>query len=233
MAKQTQTPQAQDEAQIMLNKSEAFVTKYGKQLIAAVVVIIVAVLGFIAFQNFSASKAEEASTALAPCQQYFMEQKFEEALNGDKKSCKGFINVAKEYSSTKAGNLAQLYAGLCCAQLQKWEDAKKYLENFDPEDDKMVSPAALNALATAYANTKDLDKAVDTYKKAAALADSRMDTGVNNSESPTFLLAAAEILMSQNKTEDALAIYKEIKTKYVNSTASQEIDKYIERASQK
>jgi len=233
MAKKTQTPQTPDETQIMLNKSEAFVTKYGKQLIAAVVILLVAVLGYIGWQHLSAEKAEEAGTALAPCQQYFLEGKYEEALNGDKKACKGFLYVANEYSSTKSGNLAQLYSGLCYANLEKWNEAKNCLEKFSPEDDKMISPAALNALASAYANTNELEKAVETYKKAAALADSKMSLGVNNSESPTFLLAAADILLSQNKNEEALAIYQDIKKKYINSAAYQEIDKYIERASQK
>lgn len=233
MAKNNQTPQTPDEMEVMLNKSEAFVTKYGKQLIAAVVLLVALVLGYVAYKNYSASSQEEASTALASCQQLFSEGKFAEALNGDKKTCKGFNYVAKEYSSTDAGNLATLYAGICYANLEKWNEAKKALEDFSPKDDKMISPAALNALAAAYANTKELDKAVETYKKAAQKADAGMKNGVNNSESPRFLLAAAEILMSQNKTAEALDIYKEIKAKYVNSEAYQQIDKYIERASQK
>lgn len=233
MAKKNQTPQTPDEMEVMLNKSEAFVTKYGKQLIAAVVVLVALVLGYVAFKNYSASSQEEASTALASCQQLFSEGKYSEALNGDKKACKGFLAVAKEYSSTDAGNLATLYAGICYANLEKWNEAKKALEDYSPKDDKMVSPAALNALAAAYANTKELDKAVDTYKKAAEKADAGMKNGINNSESPKFLLAAAEILMSQNKTSEALDIYKEIKAKYVNSEAYTQIDKYIERASQK
>lgn len=233
MAKKTQTPQTPDEMEVMLNKSEAFVTKYGKHLIAGVVAIVAIVLGIVLYNNYSASSAEEASTALAPCQQLFSESKYNEALNGDKKQCKGFLYVAKEYSSTDAGNLANLYAGLCYAYLEKWNEAKNILEDFSTKDDKMVSPAALNALAAAYANTKELDKAVETYKKAAAKADAAMEIGVNNSESPKFLLNAAEILMSQKKNDEALAIYNEIKSKYVNSEAYMQIDKYIERASQK
>ena len=47
--------------------------------------------------------------------------------------------------------------------------------------------------------------------------------------SPTFLIQAGEILESQNKPEEALKLYGEVKTKYVNSMQRQEIDKYIER----
>ncbi|MCF0202250.1 MAG: tetratricopeptide repeat protein [Bacteroidaceae bacterium] len=229
MAKQ-QTP---EEMQVMLNKSEAFITKYKKQLSAAVAVIIVIIVAWLGYSHFSATSQEEASTALAQGQAYFANEQYEEALNGDKKSFKGFISVMNEYSSTDAGNLATLYAGLCSAKLGKWNDAVNYLEDYSSKKDAMISPAAQFALGNAYANTKQLDKAVDAMKKAASMADSQAKDGINNSLSPTFLLRAADIFMSQNKNDEALAIYKEIKGKYVQSLVYQEIDKYIELASQK
>ena len=44
-------------------------------------------------------------------------------------------------------------------------------------------------------------------------------------------MQAAQLLESQNKNEEALKLYQEVKTKYVNSQQVQnkEIDKYIER----
>ena len=94
----------------------------------------------------------------------------------------------------------------------------------------MISPAATAALGNAQANVGDIDKAVSSLRKAAKMADSEAEDGVNNSLSPTFLIQAARLLESQGKTADALAIYKDVKAKYVNSTAAQDIDKYIERA---
>ena len=97
----------------------------------------------------------------------------------------------------------------------------------------MVSPAAQAALGNAYAHLNQLDKAVDALKKAAKMADAKAEDDTNNSLSPTFLLQAAEILESQGNKADALEIYQNIKKNYVNSALvqSQEIDKYIERAS--
>ena len=99
----------------------------------------------------------------------------------------------------------------------------------------MVSPAAVAALGNAYAHLNDLDKAVDNLKKAAKLADDKDADGANSSLSPLFLIQAGEILESQGKKEEALAIYQDIKKKYVNSVLvqSSEIDKYVERASTK
>ena len=127
---------------------------------------------------------------------------------------------------TYAGNLANLYAGLCYAGLGKWNEAAKYLEEFDTQDDQMISPAAEGALGNAYAHLNQLDKAVTHLKNAAKNAD-------NNSLSPTFLIQAGEILESQGKAAEALELYKQVKEKYVYSMQSQTIDKYIERASNK
>ena len=65
------------------------------------------------------------------------------------------------------------------------------------------------------------------------MADSEAMDKTNNSISPVFLIQAGEILESQNKKDEALKIYQDIKTKYVNAPIAQEIDKYIERASAK
>ena len=67
------------------------------------------------------------------------------------------------------------------------------------------------------------------------MADSKGHNGVNNSLSPLFLLSAAQLLESQNKNDEALEIYKDIKTNYVTSALvqSQEIDKYIQRLEEK
>ena len=147
----------------------------------------------------------------------------------------GFARIADDYSSTDAGNLAKLYAGLCNANLGKWEAASKFLDSYSPASDAMVSPAAVAALGNAYANLNQLDKAVDNLKKAAKMADSKDADGANSSLSPLFLIQAGEILESQGKKDEALTLYQDIKKKYVNSMLVQtsEIDKYIERASTK
>lgn len=217
-----------------LNGKETMFLKNKKIILGALVAIIVVVAGYFLYNNYyAAPRADEASTALAKGQDYFANQQYDKALNGDGAGYTGFKAIASDYSSTDAGNLANLYAGLCLANMDKWNDAMKYLENYSPADDEMVSPAAIAALGNAYAHVKQYDKAVEALKKAAKMADSEAVDDANNSLSPTFLITAAEILESQNKKDEALQIYQDIKKKYVNSAVSQEIDKYIERATTK
>lgn len=208
-----------------VTKTEAFFDKYQKQIlygILAVIVIAAAWIGYV--QLVRNPNIQKANEALAKCEALFNVDNYDKALNGDGQGCMGFLKVADEFGSTKAGNLAHLYAGICYAQTEKWEEAKAELEAFDTQDDAMVSPAALGLLGNVYANLGQNDKAIEYLLKAAKKAD-------NNSLSPTFLIQAGELYEAQGKPEKALECYNEIKTKYVNSMAYQEIDKYIERVS--
>ena len=208
--------------------------KYKKAILIAVAAIIVVIAGvFLYISQISGPREEKASTALSKGQTYFNNEMFEQAVNGDGAGFVGFAKLADEYSGTKAGNLANLYAGLCYANLGKWAEAQKSLDAFSTEGDQMISPASQAALGDADAHLNQLDKAVDAFKKAADMADSKAEDDANNSLSPIFLIKAGEVLESQGKKDEALKIYQDIKKKYVNSmlVQSAEIDKYIERAS--
>ena len=222
------------EATENINNREAFFMKYKKAILIAVAAIIVVIAGvFLYISLISGPREEKASTALSKGQTYFNNEMFEQAVNGDGAGFVGFAKLADEYSGTKAGNLANLYAGLCYANLGKWAEAQKSLDAFSTEGDQMISPASQAALGDAYAHLNQLDKAVDAFKKAADMADSKAEDDANNSLSPIFLIKAGEVLESQGKKDEALKIYQDIKKKYVNSmlVQSAEIDKYIERAS--
>ena len=208
-----------------ISAQEAFFAKYKKAIVSGVIAVVVIIAGIIVYNTYvAAPRADKASTILAKGQQLFGEEQYEKALNGDKANFPGLLSIANEYGSTEAGNLANLYAGLCYANLGKWNEAAQYLEKFDSCDDLMISPAAQGALGNAYAHLNQLDKAVDNLKKAAEKAD-------NNSLSPIFLIQAGEILESQGKAEEALKLYEQVKEKYFNSMQYQTIEKYIERVS--
>ena len=208
-----------------ISAQEAFFVKYKKAIIYGVLAVVVIIAGIIVYNNYvSAPREDKASTVLAKGQQLFGEEQYEKALNGDGATFPGLLKIASEYSSTDAGNLANLYAGLCYASLGKWNEAPQYIEKFDAKGDMMISPAAEGALGNVYAHLNQLDKAVSHLKSAAEKAD-------NNSLSPTFLIQAGEILESQGKADEALKLYQTVKTKYFNSFQYQSIDKYIERVS--
>ncbi len=206
-----------------LTQSEAFLIKYKNAIIGGVVAVIIIVAGIIMYKNLYAEPREEkAQAALFKGQEYFEQDAFEQALNGDSIGFAGFLKVADDYSGTKAANLAKAYAGICYAQLGKYEEAVKMLDDFNGKD-QMVAPAVLGAAGSCYAQLGQLDKAASTLLSAADKAD-------NNTLSPIFLLQAGEILVKQGKFDDAVSAYTKIKDKYFQSYQAMDIDKYIEQA---
>lgn len=206
-----------------LTQSEAFLIKYKNAIIGGVVAVIIIVAGFIMYKNLYAEPREEkAQAALFKGQEYFEQDAYEQALNGDSIGFVGFLKVADDFSGTKAANLAKVYAGICYAQLGKYEEAVKMLDSFNGKD-QMVAPAILGAAGNCYAQLGQLDKAASTLMSAADKAD-------NNTLSPIFLMQAGEILVKQGKYDDAVDAYNKIKDKYFQSYQAMDIDKYIEQA---
>ena len=157
---------------------------------------------------------------------------YNKALKGDGKT-PGLLKIA-DMGMTSAANIAKAQAGICYYKLGNYKEAIKMLENFTPQGDKGVSPQFIAALANCYAADGQLDKAIDTFKKAASEAD-------NAATSPQYLIEAGLLLESQKKNDEALKIYEQIKKDYPQAAivAPQQmqggyvsgIDKYIERVS--
>lgn len=147
------------------------------------------------------------------------------ALKGEGKF-PGFIKISQ--GSGDAANIANYSAGIVYYYMKQYKDAIKYLEAFRPKNDNEVSPMALYALANCYACDKQIDKAIDTFKKAA-------DKAANESLSPLCLIEAGKLLENTGKKAEANALYEQVKKEYPQfglnqqGMMSSEIDKYIER----
>ena len=202
---------------------ESFIKKNLKTLCIGAAFVALVLVGIWGANLYFNANNQKAAEALAPCEQLFQEGQYEKALNGDGAEIEGLLAVADKYGRTKSGNLAKLYAGLAYAQLENYEEAEKFLSDFDAKGDEMISPAAIAALANVQVQLNNNDKAVELFQKAAKKAN-------NVVLSPLFLVQAAEILEADGKTEEALKLYEEVKNNYGASQQAQEIDKYIERA---
>ena len=152
----------------------------------------------------------------------FAKDSFAVALNGAG-TYKGFAEVADKYSLTKAGNLANYYAGICCLNLKQYDKAIKYLDKFSSSD-AIIGALKLNALGDAYAETGKMDDAIKYYEKAANFSD-------NNTYTPYFLLKTGQAYEKQKKYAEAKKQYETIRDKYPTSEEGRDIEKYIARAS--
>ena len=207
---------------VQLNKGEAFIEKNWKVIVGILVAVVVIVAGVYIYKNHMADKELEAQKAIAAAQTAFAQEQYEQALKGEGNS-KGFLKIIDEFGGTETANLAKLYAGLAYAKTDKLDEAIKYLEDFSTQDDDMVSPAAIAVLGNLYIQKGDNEKGIKTLLKAADKAD-------NDAVSPVFLLQAGEVYESLGQQDKALELYNRIKKQYFRSPLTQEIDKYIERA---
>ncbi|MDY3062523.1 MAG: tetratricopeptide repeat protein [Bacteroidaceae bacterium] len=222
------TAKKNQEAQIQ--EPQDFKTRIKKNpIISSIVgIIVLAAIVFIGVYLYNKhvdSNNQEAATKLAKGQDYFAKGQFDQALNGDNAGYPGFIKIAAQYSSTKSGNLANLYAGLAYYYKADYDKAIKYLEDFDAQDDEFISANGIAALGNCYAIKGNTDKAIDLLKKAAKHAD-------NPIVSPYCLIQAGILLEKQNKNKDALELYQEVKTKYPQSAEAADIEKYIQKVSE-
>lgn len=192
-------------------------------IIGAIVLAALIFIGVHLYNKHVDSKNEEAATKIAKGQEYFAKGDFDQAINGDNAGYPGFVKIASQYSGTKTGNIANLYAGLAYYYKADYDKAIKFLDEFDPQDDSFISPNAIAALGNCYAAKGNTAKAIDLLKEAAERAD-------NPIISPAYLVQAGELLESQGKQDEALKLYEQVKTKYPQSGEAQTIEKYIQKA---
>ena len=193
-----------------LGKTEMFVEEHRKTILIVVAAIIVVVLAIFGIKKFVLEPREEAaSKAMFQAEQLFRNDDFATALNGDG-NFYGFIEVINEYGGTKSGNLAKCYAGLCYLNMGEFENAIKYLSDFNGKD-QFMKPLAMGAMGDAYMELDNVAEAAACYEKAAK------DTK-NITTTPMFLMKAGyayEMLGDYNK---ALEMYNIINSEYPTST---------------
>jgi len=212
------------------SKTEEWVAKNQKYIIIVVGIIAVAVLGYLAFQEYvQKPKQLEASNEMFQAQSYF-----EQALNASEKdslfqlSLKGgqgkygFLDIIENYSSTDAANLSRYYAGMAYLNLKNYKEAISYLDAFK-SDDIILGPMAKGAIGDAFVQLKQNEEALKYYKQAASMNDNEFTT-------PKYLLKAAIIALQLNNAKEALIHLNKIKTEYPTALEANQLEMHIGKA---
>lgn len=204
-------------------KSENFLVRYSNQLLIVLGVIVVVACAYLAYNHFYISpKNHEAQVAMFKGEQYFREGNDSVALFGNNNDYIGFKDIADQYSSTKAGKLAKAYAGICYANMSKYEDALSYLKSYSGND-KLFVYLVDGTIGDCLVNTGKAQEAVSYYEKAAKGVD-------NMVQSPIFYKKAGLIYRDQGNYDKMLEAFKTIQDKYATSPLAFEARKYITEA---
>ncbi|NHN25330.1 hypothetical protein FIA58_006535 [Flavobacterium jejuense] len=210
------------------SRTEEWVAKNQKLILGVVGVIALATIGYLLFNKFVAEpKQDQALNDIYQAQVYFNDaltntqnpdSLFNLALKGGEGKL-GLINLADEYSGSKAGNIANYYAGMSYLHIKDFKNAEKYLLKYDAKD-ATTKAIALGALGDAYSELNKVEEAINSYKKAAEVEEDDFTT-------PKFLMKAAQLAYLNNKKAEAHAMFTTIKEKYETSREAINIDALI------
>ena len=205
-----------------LNKWEQKIEENKKSysIILGALIAVVAIY-FAWTKLYIAPKEAEAQSEMFRAERYFAQDSLDKAMFGDGNYL-GFNDIIENYGITKAANLATYYMGICYLKKGEFENAIKYLKDFDAND-QIVAPIALGAIGDANLELGNNDEAIKYYLKAASASE-------NKFTSPIYLMRAGMTMELAGKYKEAVEVYKKIKTEYNESTEGREVEKYLARA---
>lgn len=217
----------------IVEKARGFWLEYGKQVTYALSIIIILGIGWLVYKYmFKVPKQEKADKVVFVTQKYFTE--FNNAtdsnkimlatkvLNGDGVN-PGALRIINQYSGTPAANLCEYYAGACYLHLGQFDKAIRYLKDFDANGASQIKSRALGMMGDASAELNKNDDALNYYKKAA---DVNTKDDFTTSE---YLFRAALFAETIGKKDEAIKLFKKIKTDYPLSQKGADVDRYLAR----
>ena len=208
-----------------ISKSEQFIEKNQKAIIACVVAVVVIVLAIFGIKKFvSEPRQAKANEAVFAAEQYFAMGDYKSALYGDSTSTGdqygvGLLDVIDKYGSTKAGKRAKYEAGICFLRLGQYQDALKYLEAYNGKD--QLTPVIDEMMkGDAEAEQGNNSAALKHYTKAAKMDD-------NPITAPFALFKAGIVYLMENDNAKAIECFKSVKEDYPESYFLSEMDGFI------
>ncbi len=188
-------------------KTEMFIEKYAKQIGIAFGVIVLAVLGYFAYQQFvSNPKNEEATLSYLAAQKNLAEGKDDVAFGGKSAANPGFKGTYDNFSGTSAGQLSVYNAGLLKFKEGKYQEAYDLLDKFS-SDNKILMALKYGAMADALANQNKNDDALAMLDKATTASEDAYT-------SYYFTRKAGILALALKKNDEAKKYFSAIDEKY-------------------
>ena len=151
--------------------TERFVEKHAKTLMTIFGAMVLAVLGYFAYQQFYVGpRNEEAIISYLSAQKNLADGKDELALGGKTAANPGFLGTYNNYSGTKVGKLSVYNAGLLKFKEGKYQEAYDLLDKFS-SDNKVLIALKYGAMADCQSNLNKNEDALSLLDKATTASD--------------------------------------------------------------
>lgn len=209
------------EQDLLIEYSSRFMHYYqeNKAVVIGGGIAIVAAIGLIiGYFVYSAQQESEAQNLLGVAEQYFMNAEFDRALHGDDEDFTlGFVQIANNYGSTSAGNLAYYYAAVSEYELGNYESALSYIEDFSvPQGILGVAPISMHAIILLE---------LERYEEAAEMFERAAEWDENESTTPYNLYEAAQAYMEAGMRDEAAELVENILENYESSSVAERAQK--------
>ncbi len=209
------------------NKIGTWFTLNQTKIFYGIGALAVAVVGYLAYQNFVVEpKENEAANEMFQVQQYYeqavngtaSDSLYRLALNGGEGKL-GFLGIAEQYSGTQAAKNAHYYAGTAYLNLGQYKEAIDHLAQFD-SDDMFLKSMSLGAIGDAFVELNQYEDAFEYYKRAA-------NHTINDFTTPRYAYKAGLIALELGKKNEALKFFTDIKENYKDAVEAANIDVYL------
>ncbi|KAA9340328.1 tetratricopeptide repeat protein [Adhaeribacter soli] len=204
-----------------LAQSEDFVKKHKNTLLGVFAALALLIAGGFFYYSYKQNQEEEAQVAMFQAVYDFEADSLNKALKGDARY-KGLEYISEEYSGTKAGKLANFYAGVAYLKQGKYKEAIDKLEDFS-SDDLILQGRAYSLIGDANMELGNSAEAAEMYTKAANYKS-------NEFFAPQYLMKAGMAYEAGKNYTEAANAYDQILTKYAASTEVNDAKKYKARA---
>ena len=213
------------------SRSEAWVISNQRNIFILLGLVVAGVLAFMAYQKYVEGPNEKIAADELAFPKVYFEQAISTSVASDSLFTLGldgtdgkfgFIDIAQQYGSTDAGNMANYYAGISFLKLKNYTEAISYLENFS-SDDEALGPIAKGAIGDAFADLNQLEDALNYYEQAARLR-------TNSFTTPLFLFKAGNTALELGKSDKALKMFERIDIEFPKSNEAKDIAIYISKA---
>jgi len=183
----------------------------------ALLALILAVPGYMYYQQQRAEQANEMLGAILPA---YEQGNFDQALNGAGQQA-GLLTIADQYGGTDAGNLASFYAASALYEQGQYDRALEYFQQFDKGSD-YIGASAYAAEAAIYESRGAYEQAAQRYEEAASQYPNKLTA-------PRYLLEAGQAYEDAGNYAAAEQAYQRIKDNYSDSEQADEVDRYLAR----
>lgn len=200
-----------------ITKAEGFLKTNQNLLITIGGAIVVAILGFFAYNYWMDTQNQEAQVAMVDATFAYEADSLNQALNGVGGG-DGMLIVSEDFGSTKAGNLANFYAGTALMKQGKFDEAIDKLSDFSSSD-LVLQGKAYALIGDAYMEKEEAAEAAGFYKKAASYQSNKFLT-------PGYLMKLALAQESAGDNESAINTYDALIQDYPAATETINAKKY-------